>query len=77
LIVALIISGLGEVSGQTISFSGAMLCENGDVKTFGRNEDCQLGIGSSGGSYNSPQNTGITDAVAVATGGEHKLALFG
>jgi len=64
------------VMGQTPAEQAAMVCENGGVRTWGRNNNYQLGLGYTSSEENEPHVPGIANAVAVATGISHSLALL-
>lgn len=63
---------------QIIRNHSLTICQDGGVRSFGYNESCQLGLGSSiPDAYYTPQTVpGIENAVSVAVGKSHSLAVL-
>lgn len=72
----LLVSNFGF--SQNYSGHSLFVCENGEIRSFGRNASCQLGLGSLSGDEHSPAMVagGYNNTVAVAIGYNHSLALL-
>ena len=75
-------AGTGRYLGSRLGIGAGHSCfvpADGSVRCWGLNDFGQLGTGSTGGSSSSPvqvrQETGLTNAVAVAGGARHTCAL--
>lgn len=78
IIILVFFATLGSSKAQFYDSHSLAICSNGDLLSFGRNENCQLGWDSGTTTkIESPETTsGITNVVAVAAGGRHSLALL-
>jgi alpha-tubulin suppressor-like RCC1 family protein len=73
-------TGSGPLTGVTaLAGGGAHTCAlraNGTVRCWGENNQGQLGDGSTSGSRNGVEVTGISTAVAISAGWEHTCAVL-